>query len=369
MSLKIKLIHNFNDFQLLENDWKKLEIATNQRNITSSFDYLINWWICFKDINEDGNFGYNKELLILFLYNEDELLAIVPLVKLYRKKFGLKIKYIEFLSQQWGAAFLDIIAIRLDSEQIKFIVDWIYENEKFDVLQLKHIPEDSCLIDIYNKDITVLSACPEIDLRGFNNFEDFKEKIFSKNVKQNFRKAINKITKNQITYEEKIFNSINNELFSLIAEISRSKLIDDKESIYLNPSMRNFCKALYTVFPFSLVVIYLNNKPVAYRTNLFYKNMKMCFDAAYDREYKEYNLGAFSVNFSINESFEKKIQFHSEGPGVDFYKLHFCKKLYKIYTLTRKGNTFLSYFIYKKAKLINLEKQEDYLKTIDKYNS
>lgn len=98
MSYHIKCLKTTAEFCAIEKEWKELEKSSNNKNITSSYDFQITWWNTFKDRN-DSEFGHKKELRILLLYKSEQLIGIAPLVKVTRKKYLIKKRSIEFIGQ------------------------------------------------------------------------------------------------------------------------------------------------------------------------------------------------------------------------------------------------------------------------------
>jgi hypothetical protein len=106
------------------------------------------------------------------------------------------------------------------------------------------------------------------------------------------------------------------------------------------------------------VFVKLNDKNVAYRTNVFFNNNKFCLDASYDRNFREYDLGSISVDANLKDSFSKNISTHCLGPGLDQYKRKFTKSKTNLFIYLKKGNTFLSILIINPIKKIALKKEK-----------
>ena len=157
-------------FKNLQKVWQDFEKSINHKNITSSFDWLITLWNIFKDVN-NSLIGFNKKLLIICLYDGNNLLAIAPFVKVYRKKFGIKISFIEFLGQQWAGNYLDIISDTKNAIYNNEIFQWLNNNVKYDVLFLKYIPEYS--INFSADCLYLYSACPEIQIDEYTEHNEY----------------------------------------------------------------------------------------------------------------------------------------------------------------------------------------------------
>jgi hypothetical protein len=93
VQLGIKVIQTQPQMSAIINEWEVLENEISHPNLTSSYVWLSNWWHIFKDVN-NNTFGYDKELVIICLYENNSLISIAPFVKEYRKKFGIKLSFI-----------------------------------------------------------------------------------------------------------------------------------------------------------------------------------------------------------------------------------------------------------------------------------
>lgn len=358
--MEIKLINRIDEFYSFKNIWKNIEQETNHTNITSSYDWQFTWWSVFKDIN-NNIIGFDKQLLIICLYENSKLIAIAPFIKLYRRKLGLKVNFIEFLGQQWGGNYLDIIGYKLTEKQINNIFEWLKNNIKYDILFLKYITEDS---QTFTKDkLNLYSVCPQIKISNYKTFDDYIKKNYSNSLKQNIRTAYNKANKcnDIITTSVETYTDEN---FQEIIQLSKSKLIDNKKFLYEDNNIRMFMQQIFKTLNSNFVFVNINNKKVAYRANVFFNNAKFCIDASYDRTFRKYELGSISVDANIKDSFNNKIDSHCLGPGLDFYKQKFTKNNIKIYVYSKKGNTIISTLIYKFFRRMIFNKEKEALKSL-----
>ncbi|MBD3232563.1 MAG: hypothetical protein GF315_02455 [candidate division Zixibacteria bacterium] len=347
MNLEIKIIDSFEKLEGFENEWRDFEKYTQHRNLTASYDWIKTWWDCFGN-TDSHEFGNNKQLLIILLYRDENLRAIAPFTRLTRNNFGVPISYVEFIGQQWGGTYLDIISENISEEEINYIIQWLYNNIRFDFLQLKYIPEDSILYSPHQDEMEYLSGCPEFRLSEFGSYDDYKSSVYSKKLKQNIRTAHNHIKKSGMEYSESA-EEINPENLDKIIHISGSKVGDDKVSIYEDPKKREFLRHILNRLKSDVMFIKLNGYEVSYRVNVYFNGVKFCLDAAYNRFYKKQQVGSLSVDYSIRHSYDNLdwIQWHCEGTGMDFYKTKYIKTSRNIYTHVCKGNTIKSYLINK----------------------
>jgi hypothetical protein len=357
MSLTIKHIHDDDGFNSVRNEWKSFETQEMHKNLSSAFDWLYTWWEIFKDVN-NNEFGHNKELVILFLYDNDKLVAIFPLVKLYKKYLIKYFSFIEFLGQQWLATFLDIIGNNLTREHVAFLFDWLKKNVTYDIIFLKHIPE--CTVNFHRDSLFPFAGCPELSLSSYSGNEDYIKQCYSKNLKQNLKTALNKIGKNNLILAEYTDN-INDDTMKDVVRISASKLTDGKMSKYTDPLKLAFIRQMGDQVDSNIAFIKFNDENVAYRLNFIYNHVKTCVDASYSRDYKNFDVGAMSVNLNIRDSFEKKLNIHSEGPGLEFYKLKFIKSFNTMNLFIARGNKVISALLYLLMKQLVIRKSKQYL--------
>lgn len=361
--IKIKNIETSSGFISLEKEWRILEKSLNHSNLTSSYDWLNTWWSVFKNVN-NSLIGFNKKLIIICLYENHNLVAIAPLLKVNRKKYGINISFIEFLGQQWAGNYLDIIAGKSHIKYRNIIFKWLYNNVKFDSIFLKYIPNDTQCFTL--DQLYLYSACPEINISEFRNYDEYVKNKYSKNLKQNLRTAYNKAKKADDMIETSI-EALDHKNFKETVRLSEFKLLDRKNSIFNDENKSLFMQEVTKIMTSNVVFVHLNGKNVAYRTNVIFNNNKFCLDASYDRNFRKYELGSISVDANLNDSFTNKMFSHCFGPGLDFYKKKFTKKNINIYMFIHKGNTFFSLIIFNIIKYLAKRKTASYNKELLKY--
>jgi len=337
-------------FADVEQEWRNFEAAQQTLYLTQSYDWLRLWWEIFEQ-RADQQFGFNKQLLIIMLYKESTLVAIAPLVRLERKKYGMQFSFIEFLSQQWGSAFMDVIGGSHDPDSRMYIIAWLYKNIKFDVINLSYLPKGSTTLTIAErKHVFKLSTCPIIPVVNYSSFQEYIAANCSGHHQHNLRTKANQIRRDGLTYEctqEKV----SAENIEDIYRVSKSKLRDGKTSIYLDEDKGEFMLGVFSRFAVEALFIKLNGRVAAYRLQVYFRDWKICIDAAYDRDFRPYGVGLLSMQESIKDSFAKQLTVHCEGAGSDDYKLGFTKQAITIYDCMRAGNTFFSPGVF--AKLMS----------------
>ncbi len=350
--MRFKVIVSDKEFDDVKGEWLDFERKVGNQSITTGYVWQRTWWKHFRDY-EDREFGYKKKLCILFLYDKENVLqAIAPFCEITRRAKGIEYRAVEFVAQQWGATYLDIISEKLGKEEMSFIAQWLAQNRKYDLLELKYIPEFSTAFDFSKTGFTVMTACPEIKTGDYEGMEQYQKQAYAISLKKTLRNSRNRIKKEGLDCRKEVFDRITPEHFREIEELSRSKTIDDKHSVYNNARKKNFLQDLYgnPELASNLIRVTLNDKIVAYGINFFYGRRKYYFDASFDRSYRHFDVGVICYDFNIEDSFARKIPIHCAGTGLDRYKLRFSRGLVRDYCFLEAGNTL-------KAKMLQFLKK------------
>ena len=365
----IKAITTDKEFDSVKNEWIDFEKKVDNKNITSSYLWQRTWWKHFGHI-DNNQYGYDKKLLILFLYKDiNELRAIAPFC-IVKRKFKKIFYYtiVEFIAQQWGATYLDFISSDLSKNELNYLFEWIIKNRKYDLIHLCYIPEFTSNFDLKSENATILSGCPEIEGESYSNV---RKKYYSKNMKHKLNRIHNKINRESVNINNVVINGGNIlNYIDNISFVSKSKIFSGKHSIYLNPKKESFIKDL--IFNFSVksncILLFYNKKLCAYNLGYYYNKKYFAIDASYNRkniELENYSIGNITYDNLVGETFSKGINEFCFGTGIDSYKLRFTKKVCKIYNILYKGNTLKSGFIYKKKLSVNKNIENNFLKELN----
>jgi hypothetical protein len=356
---RIELIDSTESFTKKKDEWLLFESTLNNVSIFNSYNFLFLFWILIEK-TVDHKFGYKKKLQLIFLYNDKELLAILPLCLLSRKRKKIIIvKYLEFLGQQFFTSYMDIISKNLEKESFEFIHKWIKKNISYDIINLELLTEHSNLAKYLNHSwMYEYNYSPEIIISNFTSYEEFKTERLSGNYRGMINNSYNKLKKDQYNFET-IRKKFDDTDLDLIYPISKSKLIDGKYNIYDDANKREFARKIYELFNAEISYIKLNNRIVSYQIYIYYREQSMWFDISFDREFAKYRPGILQYDIGLSNSFKNNIKRNILGYGNDQNKIGICTHKYILYNYIEKGNTILSSFWYKeKVKVATLlEKQ------------
>lgn len=333
------------------NDLRKIDYSVNFPS--NQFNWIYNWFSVFEKV-ENNVLGYNKKAYIVAAYNDDKLVAVVPLVKLYRTFFKLvKIEFLEFLGQQWSNLGNDIITFDdLDKSFTYQLSSWIKANIKFHFLFLKYLPEKSVLALKYK--LFNYAGAPYVHVDNHISYEAFSAEVYTRKFREDLRRTLRRIKKDGFEYEVS-FEEINEASLAEIRRIAKSKEIDGKSFLYGDPEKTKFHLKMYECFPSHVLFVKFNQQAVAYATSIDWKDERIGIDAAFDRDFRKYGAGIHCIDSTIQRSFDDKKQKLSFGLGLDPYKFQFTDQIDRYYMcfdfkFRLKSILALPYFLYRLKK-------------------
>ncbi|PKQ63109.1 hypothetical protein BZG02_10105 [Labilibaculum filiforme] len=317
---------------------------------SNQFNWIYNWFSIFEKV-ENNVIGYNKKAYIVASYKEDKLVAVVPLVKLYRTYFKLvKIQFLEFMGQQWSSLGNDIL--KLDNLEVCFtneLISWIKANIRFHFIFFKYLPKESLLAVKYK--LFHYAGAPFVQVDKHSSYEVFAGEVYARKFREDIRRTLRRIKKDGFEFEISR-NEINDESLAEIRRIAKTKEIDGKSFLYEDAEKAKFHLKMYECFPSHVVFVKFNQKVIAYGTCIEWNGERIGIDAAFDRAYRKYGAGIHCVDAIIHESFSDKKQKLSFGMGLDTYKFQFTDQVERYfmcydYKFRLKALLALPYFLYR----------------------
>ena len=336
----IEVLDNTDAFGGVGDAWRRLERAANTANITASFDWLRVWWSVFAK-REDNRIGYNKQLRILMVRRAGELVAIVPLVRLQRRKFLVRVTFIEFLGQQWCGLFLDFVTAEPGPALTQAVLQWLAAHERYDVLHWAYLPEYTRTVDLQDSDVSLLSACPIVRAARYEDYAAYAKAMHSKNYRKHIRRIHRALEEGGRTWSFEAMAPADQH-FDEIEALSKSKQKDGKRSVYANADMARFFRLAATTLPSDLEMLQIDGRAAAYRLGFSYGGGLLSFDTSYDRALRDYSPGHLVRIESLRRFFDEgRYAFHCAGTGIDEHKHNHYDEVIKIYSHIRPGNTLL----------------------------
>jgi hypothetical protein len=337
-----------------------------------SFKSLANWWGNFGLLNSK-RLGYNKEIIIIVLFNNNFARAILPLMEVTRfKKQKIKIRNLEFISQTFNGQILDLIHKGdISIEELNFLIKDIYKKLKFDYINLSYLPKDSLLLKIKlnKKDNKSFLHAGKVLIPITDTYDVIRSKTYSKNLRHILNKFNRRISESDSEISSVVIEGSDKikQYKNEIIKVSLSKLAQEgKHSVYQNENQGNayFNSIMQMEKPFC--ALYIENGIVlSYNMGYIENGVVYALDAAYNREYadsQKIGLGILAYDQLVSH-FAQQSDFIDMGFGFDDYKFRFSKHIQFTHSLILKGNTFKSIIIEKKLYK-NALRQEEFLKVI-----
>ncbi|PXX97927.1 hypothetical protein DF185_16445 [Marinifilum breve] len=317
------------------------------------FEWIYSWYQVFEKV-ENNIVGFKKKPVIILVYKENRLTAIVPLLKLVRTYFKfIRISFLEFFGQQWSSLGNDILIVdEVDQLFYRELRGWIRKNISYDFIFLKYIPKQSELMKCFR--LFHYSVAPCIQLNRYEGYPDFTKKVYSKKFREELKRTTRKLSRENLEFTIEV-KEISKENLQLIKHISKSKEIDGKSFLYGNSEKEAFHLSIYKRFPSQILLLKLNDELVAYSTSIDWQGKRLGIDSSFNRRYRKYGIGIRCVDSFIKNAFDDKMKKLSLGMGHDSYKFRFCDDMDQFfmcfdYKISLKSLLALPYFKYRLIK-------------------
>ena len=370
MSLRIVVIDDIDQNRSeLISAWAKFDA----QNIPSGLelDAIVSWMEKYGRI-ENSRIGYNKQPIIILIYDMDILLGILPLMRVVRYKKGvMKVTTLEFLTQSFSGNYLDIIQRSMTAEQVAVVFKLIKKKLRYDMLDFSYLKENSLLLaakvgfNVLHAGKVLIPLCMD--------YKKIRAEIYSKNLRHILNKFKRRIRESKEVIRSEIIEGRENikGIKEAIIQVSLSKLKDQyMHSLYENPILGDlyFDTILKSKKPFCSVY-YSGNQLLSYNLGYIMDDVVYAFDAAYNRNYadsQKIGLGILAYD-SLVERYAGIYKELDMGFGLDDYKFRFSKKVFFTRSLILKGNTLKAGALYNKLRKKRLQLEKDTFNRIKKY--
>jgi len=361
MEYRVDAIRSSEELETRKDEWISFETKIKMIQLSYSYNYLSIFWKSYFNARK-RELGLQRKLLVLFLYENNSLIAIYPLCKtIYRRKKILKVSAIEFISQQIVPTYLDIICDNLKDEAHLFIFNWLYQNEKFHYIFLSQIPSFTINKNsIFYKYLYSFSYCTEANFSEIQKYDEYKKNNYPKKIRDKLNLCRNRIVKAgyQINFIFKDFVIDDLEELERIANYKENQLKAIK-NIYSDEYSKNFIKEIYRSFETKICYLQLNSKNIAFITFIRFNNKTFLYDTAYDTTYQHFSPGILSFNACIEESISNGVSSSNFGWGGDFYKFRLGNTFIPINRSVTIGNKIFSSLWFKER--LEMKKQDKLL--------
>ncbi len=288
--LTVKRVDNLSEFAGLQESWKNLIVSCGINTTFLTWEWLYTWWT---------HFGIDKELCLILVIDDGDLVGIAPLMAIKTQKRGVIIqKLCSMANHDTDVSGFIIPCGR--PEILQHICAYITSiKNQWDVLELSDIPRDCLdpsLLQCFfpNEDYYFLCR-PSIHLciKTNCNWNGYKTEI-SSNFKRNIKRRKNMLLEDGIQYSiSHLRNSeIHSEHMEIIFDIQAKSRYPDS---YESNKEKSFHKDLVAITSLRgwpvISIIYFNGIPAAYEYGFIYNNRFEFWHSGFDTQFDQYTPG------------------------------------------------------------------------------
>lgn len=358
-----RIISNKHEFKSIRKKWNALLEKSRADKIFMRWEWLCNWWLVF---------GNNSRLVIILIFDEDNLIGIAPFYINVQKKYPIKISMLEILGSRFvGSDYLDII---VEDGKEKIVIDELLKmlwDLKRIIINFVNIRKDSIAYQIVEKVQTkteyrtykyAVTTCPFIKLPYSWNelLLGFKKKKRG-NVKYYRKKAIKdlSITFYRVEKEDELsfyFNS----LVNLNKYRMQQKKVRSLNGTFFNNKFVEFHERISKAFLKDniLRLYFLKNKQndvVACKYNFLLNNKVYSYQVGIKPGYEKSRLGTVLLSYCIEDAISEGCKEYDFLEGNEKYKYEWAKEtalIYSYYLFTNNAfNKILFLLLILKDKL------------------
>ncbi|MBZ0108170.1 MAG: GNAT family N-acetyltransferase [Candidatus Scalindua rubra] len=297
-----------------------------------TWEWMYTWWECFKG---------NKQLFLLTAYGEKKkLIGIAPLCMDKKKVVGITVlKYLRFLgTMPISSDHLDFIINReREGEVLKAIVDYLFQEIKWDLCLLSNIPISSLTSKLLREIMRnrpfqseISQVCPYIPLP--DQIEDFYLSL-SRNMRNTIKRRRRNLFRKYDNIEFLAWENpdeIDSAMERLFELHEKRWMIVKHKGNFMKSNVRGFHKKIARTFLKSdmlrLYFLRVQGKDVAALYFFKYKNMLFYYQGGWDPKWSEDRVGNILTNLVIEDAINKGYSEYDFLRGTEDYKVRLTDK-------------------------------------------
>ncbi len=301
---QIRLITSTKEFESLHNQWNSLLDQNHIKSAILTWEWLFAWWTVF---------GEKKQLWIVTVWENENLVGIAPLMLEKRKKNGLPLKTLCSL----GAPTNDIggyLVRKQDNDVLTAINDYIlHQKLEWDLFELNEFKHDSFEIAPTRKifqtsNLLLIDETNEhyhVSVEG--NWDEYYESL-SKKFRKNLRRAQRNSQKlGDVEIRHYKGNEIRWEIFEDMIEVNCHanfpRVCDSKKEQAFLEKLHKTASQWLTVY-----LLYADGKPIAYEYGFLYNNRLEDWRAGFDtRIDPSISIGKFMALNILQDAFDNSL--------------------------------------------------------------
>lgn len=280
----IRAITDFNSFEKLHPQWGSLIKSSSTQDVFLTWEWFYAWL---------NSYGKNAKLLILTVWEDNDLVGIAPFSLITQKKYGVNFRVLRTLS----APQCDVggFLVKKDKEEaIEAIINWLTAQKgEWDLIELNQFQKDNpetqhILTQLAQNNFQVWEKSNKHFYINYTNGWDH----YCSELSKNFRKQIRK---NERLAEEAGGCEVRRfggetctwEVIETIMEINRHATYP---YIYHSKEDQELHRSLIQVMAenkwFEVYILYLQGTPIAYEYGFLYNRRMADWRVGFDRRNK-----------------------------------------------------------------------------------
>jgi len=347
--IKIKVLKKEEEFKDIAKDWDILLQKSNSNTIYLNWKWLYTWYLIFKE---------DRELNILLVYDNEELVGIAPLISRKIKRFGLlTIQSLEFLGTGENAEdeicslYLDFITITKKEELVyKAIYEYLFKHiESWDEIILSEVlrpekyknyfPGNKNNISIYHKETSYYVNLP-------NSWQEYINK-FSAKRRKTINNGRNRLKRNETfeVYITKNKHNLNNDYYYLSKLHQIRQNIKKNKGAFASEKFNQFLKDILEYYfdknQILLLFIKINNEPIGVLYSFLYNGVILAYQTGFNPSIlPTVGVGKQTFHYTIEYGIENKFhEFDMQVGAEDSYKAEWSPLSRKLYEIHIYGNS------------------------------
>lgn len=329
-NMRISAVSEYEDFKASRLMWEDLLSRSGIDNVFLSYDWID---ACIRHFYRDDN------LLILNVYEGEDLTGIAPLVIRRYRYFGLPVRVACFI----GTVISDRMDFILDGDRkkgIALIMDYLMAiKDKWDFIDLEEMADYTGTAGMIRewlngngrKIINILGPARKSFFIEFNGKKESLEKKFSREFHRKSRKAVNKWKGMDVGFRRYRDGEIDAErLFAEVVRMERESWQGNKKTgIFSKEKERDFHREIFNKFyrkrQMDVAVLNVDKRPIAYIYNYQYGGRLYNYNMAFDKKYSRISPGTMLMLWVLGDSSRKGVSEFDFIRGEDPWKQRFAE--------------------------------------------
>ncbi len=327
-SLHITACTDFASLLPLRDEWNRLLTIAETNTIFQTFEWHQCWW---------ESFGNNRDLLVLLLRDNGELIGIAPLEVTEKRVNGLSERVLGFIGAgNYSSDYCDFIVRQDRPDTIVAILDWLSSSPSvWTQMDLFNLPSHSRHVPLilehcsHNGSSVISYALYDAPAFVFGDSKEDRKILRKKSMRRHF---------NYFTHHGELLLKHcgdREEILSLLEVCFRQHIHrwanTASPSIFLDPQQQRFYRCLVRALDpkdclrFSLLLY--NGEPLAFHFGFEYQHRYIWYKPTFDVSYAKHSPGEVMLKFLLEYAMEKKLKEFDFTIGEEVYKYRFSNTI------------------------------------------